>query len=186
MLPDPDAPVLDWARFYLSHGLSVIPVRADGSKAPTLGKDQVAQYRERFATAEELAGWFAPHRAVGLAVVCGKVSGNLVVLDFESATAWERWADRARPTPVWAAVSQSPQVQTPKGGRHVYCRIRDTFVSGHPLARRDKTTLLIETRGEGHYVLAPGCPPACHELNRPYRLMATGWLVREGGAARAA
>lgn len=30
---------------------------------------------------------------------------------------------------------------------------------------------LIETRGEGGYVVAPGSPPACHKLKRPYLLI---------------
>lgn len=185
-MPADDAPVIEWARWYLANGLSVIPVRADGSKAPALGRGEVEQYRERFAGPEELARWFAPHRAVGVAVVCGKVSGNLAVLDFETAGAWERWAERVRGTPVWAAVGRSPQVATPRGGRHVYCRIRESFVTGGPLARRDQKGVLIEVRGQGHYVLAPGSPPACHERNVPYRLVSAGWLARDRGAARAA
>ena len=35
---------------------------------------------------------------------------------------------------------------------------------------RDKKTL-IETRGEGGYVVAPGSPLACHPLKQPYQLI---------------
>ena len=34
-----------------------------------------------------------------------------------------------------------------------------------------KPKVLIETRGEGGYVLLPGSPPECHQLNRPYMLI---------------
>jgi hypothetical protein len=39
-----------------------------------------------------------------------------------------------------------------------------------------KNETLIEVRGQGHYVLAPGCPIGCHQLNKPYTFEAKGWL----------
>lgn len=180
MMPPPPRPdtstVLDTARRYIAAGLSVIPVRADGSKAPKLNKNEVEQYRERFATEEELAEWFAPNKAVGIAIVCGKVSGNLAVLDFECDTVWQQWKTRIEGTPMASVVAASPIVKTPKGGRHVYCCIDESWVAGGQLAKRSKSELLIEVRGQGHYVLAPGSPPACHLTNRPYTWESKGWL----------
>jgi len=112
-----------------------------------------------------------------VAVVCGKASGNLAVLDFETADVWDRWLDRVTATPFAAAVAAAPQVHTPRGGRHVYVRVRESWVAGGVLARRSKRELLAEVRGHGHYVLAAGSPPACHELNRPYRIASEGWLA---------
>ncbi len=178
MTPPPPPPsVLDIARRYIAAGLSVIPVRADGSKAPKLNKNEVEQYRERFATEEELKDWFAPNRAVGIAIVCGKVSGNLAVLDFESDAVWQQWKARVEGTPMAAIVNSSPIVRTPKGGRHVYCQLLESWVAGGQLAKRSKSELLIEVRGQGHYVLAPGSPPACHERNVPYTWESKGWLT---------
>lgn len=171
------SPVLLAARAYVAAGLSVIPIRADGSKAPKLDRGEVEQYRERFPTDDELARWFAPDKPVGLAVVCGKVSGNLAVLDFETAAAWERWLDRVSGTPLAAAVPGMPRVVTPKGGRHLYCRLLEGWAAGAKLAMRSKSETLIEIRGQGHYVLAPGCPPACHPLNKPYQFEAKGWMA---------
>ena len=101
--------VLDWARRYVRNGLSVIPVRADGSKAPALAKGEVEQYRERFPTDAELQEWFAPHRAVGVAVVCGKQSGNLAVLDIESEPWWRAWLARVSDTPFAALLPHAIQ-----------------------------------------------------------------------------
>lgn len=171
--PDP----LSAARWYVRNGLSVIPVRADGSKAPALKAGEVEQYRERFPTDDELAGWFAPHKAVGLAIVCGKISGNLAVLDFESDTVWRRWLARVTELNISAAIAPLPVVRTPKGGRHVYCRLADGWAPGMVLARRSAREVLVEVRGQGHYVLAPGCPPACHETNVPYVFESEGWLA---------
>lgn len=169
--------VLEAARCYLSAGLSVIPIRADGSKAPALKTGEVEQYRERFAIEEELLRWFAPERAVGVAIVCGKISGNLAVLDFETTPAWERWLERAMTTSAVGMIATLPIVKTPKGGRHLYCRIADGWVAGGKLAMRTKNETLIEVRGQGHYVLAPGCPPACHQLNKTYEFESKGWLA---------
>ena len=50
-------------------------------------------------------------------------------------------------------------------------------VAGGKLAMRSKSETLIEVRGEGHYVLAPGSPRACHQTNVPYTFEAMGWLA---------
>lgn len=168
--------VLDWAKAYVDIGLSVIPIRADGSKAPALGKDEVPQYRERFPTTEELGEWFAPNKANGLAVVCGKGSGNLAVLDFETNDVWERWSKRCVESGFDIVFAGCPIIRTPRGGRHVYCRLAETWVAGGALAKVAKDVLIAEVRGHGSYVLAPGSPPACHKLNRPYLIERKGWL----------
>lgn len=161
------------ARAYVKLGLSVIPVRADGSKAAAV---KWGEYMERAPTDDELAGWFAPHKPVGIAVVCGKVSGNLAVLDFESEGAWFHWHGRAGQLGITDLYAGFPLVRTPKGGRHLYCRVSEGAVAGGKLAMRAKNETLIEVRGQGNYVLAPGCPVACHTMNKPYTVEAWGWL----------
>lgn len=165
--------LLEAARAYVRAGLSVIPVRADGSKAAAV---KWGDLQERRPTDAELLEWFAPHRAVGVAVVCGKVSGNLAVLDFESDSAWHRWHEQATALEMLPFFAGFPLVRTPKGGRHLYCRIKEQAVAGGKLAMRSKSETLIEVRGQGHYVIAPGSPIACHELNKPYTFEAMGWL----------
>lgn len=162
------------ARAYVAAGLSVIPVRADGSKAAAL---KWGDLQERVPTDAELAAWFAPNKPVGIAIVCGKVSGNLAVLDFESDTAWHLWRERAEALELLPMVAGFPLSRTPKGGRHLYCRVREQAVAGGKLAMRAKNETLIEVRGEGHYVLAPGSPRACHHMNVPYTFEAMGWLA---------
>lgn len=165
--------LLEVARCYVRAGLSVIPVRADGSKAAAV---RWAEFQERRPTDGELAEWFAPHRAVGVAVVCGKVSGNLAVLDFESDLIWKQWHERATALDLVPLFDGFPLARTPKGGRHLYCRIKEQAMAGGKLAMRSKSETLIEVRGEGHYVVAPGSPVACHPLNLPYTFDAMGWL----------
>lgn len=169
-----ESPILELARRYVAAGLSVIPIRADGSKAPALAKWE--EFKERKPNDDELAKWFPESRAVGVAVVCGKVSGNLAVLDFETQTVWDRWLERFAKigNPDW--MLRAPRVKTPKGGRHVYCRMAEGWVAGGKLAFDGFHTTVVEVRGQGHYVLAPGCPAACHPLNIPYLVEFQGWL----------
>ena len=151
----------------------MIPVRADGSKAAAI---KWGEFMERMPTDAELSDWFAPHKPVGIAVVCGKVSGNLAVLDFESESAWQRWHTRAEELGIPALFAGFPLVRTPRGGRHLYCRIKEQAAAGGKLAMRSERETLIEVRGQGNYVLAPGCPNACHETNIPYTVVEMGWF----------
>ena len=80
------ATVLEWARRYVGSGLSVIPVRADGSKAPAL--PEWRQFTDRRATDAELVEWFGGEKDYGIGVVPGPASGNLAVLDFEKSIEW--------------------------------------------------------------------------------------------------
>jgi len=52
-------------------------------------------------------------------------------------------------------------------------------VKGHVYAKTATGKVLIETRGMGHGVIAPGSPPNCHPTGKPYRLARLGWL--DGG-----
>jgi hypothetical protein len=167
--------VLDYARKYVAAGLSVIPVRADGSKAP-----KVAGWREfsnRLPTDAELVAWFGGPDPVGIGVVPGPASGNLVVLDFECKGGMPAYAEwRASLSPELAeALAECPVVRTPSGGRHVWVRLAAPCGGGR-LARYSKGTTKIEVRGEGHQVLAPGCPPQCHKSGLTYEFENAGWL----------
>src|SRR5262245_59075806 len=119
------------ARRYLEAGLSVLPIALDGSKAPAW-PDLPRQWNEaekkfkhvwepfqtRRATAAELRQWFDRSRPVGIGIACGAVSGNLVVLDFETQAAYDRWLGRlAAPHPE--VLDRCPLVLTPGGGIHI-------------------------------------------------------------------
>ena len=72
---------------FVSHGISVIPIRVDGSKAPSLTSWK--SYQDRLPTKQELADWF--RSAMGIGAVTGQLSGGLEILDFDynaDATFW--------------------------------------------------------------------------------------------------
>ncbi len=167
-------PRLDVARFYVRRGLSVIPIKTDGTKAPKLTGWR--EFSKRRPTDEELAVWFAGPAGIG--VVPGPASGNLVVLDFESKLgrpAFPEWIARLSPA-LTALVPTFPIVRTPSGGRHVWVRLPDAEAGGRVCRYADGSTK-IEVRGEGHQILAPGCPPECHPSGSPYVFESLGWLA---------
>ena len=163
--------VLDVARRYLAAGLSVIPVRPDGSKAPAFPGWR--EFARRPPTDIEVRKWYTASY-YGIGVVCGPASGNLIVLDFEADDAYRRWRSLLSPE-LSALLVSCPVVVTPRGGRHVWVRLRDPRPGGVFARRPDKTTL-IEIRGEGHQVVAPGSPAACHPSGREYVFESAGWL----------
>ena len=73
--------VMDFAKKYIGAGISIIPIRRDGSKAPYVRK--WTPYQQHLANDLELRQWFAQKQPYGIGVVCGAVSGNLETLDFD-------------------------------------------------------------------------------------------------------
>lgn len=184
------AEVMTAAQKYIESGLSVIPIRPDGSKAPALNKWKPFQFRQPII--QEVETWFGNDSDNGIAIITGWVSGNLEVIDFDAPELFKPWCELVKilcPGLLERLVS----IETPTGGYHTY--FRSSFVEGNlKLAKRiveasegvtgarkingrwGATKTLIETRGKGGYVLAPPSPAACHPDGRPYKLL-TGELT---------
>lgn len=120
------------AQIYIRGALSVIPVRPDGSKKPTVKWDT---YQERAATEDELRRWFAgePH-ARGIAIIGGRVSGNLEVVDFDDGALYEDFLAIVADTGLSAIVDVLPVVFTPSGGAHLYYRCEEAPAGNQRLA----------------------------------------------------
>lgn len=159
------------ASAYLALGLSPYAVRTDGSKAAA--ESSWTKFCSRFPTEAELRASFARNRR-GVGIACGPASGNLVVFDFEEWSAFTRWGARLM-AEERDRLARCPVVRTPRGGAHVYARLT-AAVKGHVYARTAVGRVLIETRGDGHGVIAAGSPGCCHPTGTPYRLARPGWL----------
>jgi hypothetical protein len=109
--------------------------------------------------------WFRRWGTDALAVVAGQVSGQLEVLDFDLAALYGPWGDEVR-TRHPGLLERLPVVRTQSGGYHVYYRSAAPVAGNRKLAvdpaKPAGKYTLIETRGEGGYVLAP--PTAGYEL----------------------
>jgi AAA domain/Bifunctional DNA primase/polymerase, N-terminal len=184
-------PVLPAARSLLAAGLSLLPVALDGSKRPDgrllprarlnpdTGKYEATwgPFKEALPTDADLESWFGGKRPCGIGVIGGRVSGNLEQLDFD--------ADAERVFPEWCGMVEEERpglvaclcvTQTPREpvGYHVRYRCPDVPIPGNTKLARDPEAppgrqVLIETRGEGGYAVAPGSPAEVHETGRPYR-----------------
>ena len=174
--------VLETAKQYIASGFSVLPIAANGTKAPVGwllprdGNDRASwiPLQQHIASESEVDRMFR-REDVGIGVIAGRVSGNLEVLDFDKVGLFEEFAKEVtRILPD--LVERLPQVKTPRGGFHVYYR-SDNIEGNQKLAEepewddqhnpwRPKT--LIETRGEGGYVVSVGSPAKCHESGRTY------------------
>ena len=153
----------------IQSGLSVIPIRRDGSKAAAV---PWKEFQERIATRDELKEWFSQER--GLAIVTGEVSGNLEVIDLDDPGLFDPWIGLVKEHGGEELGNKLPVVLTPCG-YHIYYRNQDEVEGSQKLAQAQQPNgrpqVLIETRGEGGYVLAPGSPAACHPSKEPYILV---------------
>lgn len=74
--------VLEEAQRLLAAGMSVVPLRLDGTKAP---KVKWSKYAATPAAAEQVRWWFQ-HGKAGIGVIGGKPSGGLEAFDFDRHT----------------------------------------------------------------------------------------------------
>lgn len=162
-----DNVVLFSAKSAVTAGLSVIPVRLDGSKAPV---GSWKEYQTRRPTTDEIEQWFHDE-SYGLAIVAGKVSGNLEILDVEGKAIdgglWMEVIDLAKNlgmSELLMKILSGYCEYTPSGGLHILYRINGTVAGNLKLARDPslapdddkKKDTVIETRGEGGYaIIAP-------------------------------
>jgi hypothetical protein len=174
--------LLNIAYRYVVAGLSVIPIRADGSKMPDI---EWKIYQVSVPPFWVLKEWFEGGRVRGIGIPCGEASGNLEVIDFDAPDLWPVWVDLVK-THRPGMFERLVISKTPSGGRHVLYRCKEIgnnqklamraieVAEGTRNAKRDgdrwiieKT--LIETRGRGGQVVAPGSPLCVHSSGKPYR-----------------
>ncbi len=170
--------VLHTAQTALAAGISVLPIRANGSKQPDL--DSWREYQQHRASETEVEQWFHTNEP-GIAFVTGRVSGNLEVLDFDNYTTFESWRSHVQADPVLASlyhqVSWGYLESTPAGGRHLLYRCEsiegNKKLASRPLGGNHCKTL-IETRGEGGIIIVAPSRGKVHPSGTPYLLVRGG------------
>ena len=149
------------AKLYLTYMLCVLPAEK-ATKRPTLPSWKA--YQDRLPTESEWDMW--EKTATGLCIITGKISGYLLVIDFDDhGSCFQAWCQLIPEELRNRLVG----VRTPSGGYHVYLRYdtesTDLFrnsgtnlIGNIKLACKEDGTTLIETRGEGGLVIAPPTP----------------------------
>jgi hypothetical protein len=127
---------------YLNAGFSVIPL-APNSKRPTL--ESWDEFQSRQPTPDEVQKWWGDGQQHGVAIVCGKVSG-IVVLDIDDP---EKFSVALKA--IGETLPDTPIVRTRKGW-HLYFR----YPANRIVRRHDRLADWgAELRGDGCYVVAP-------------------------------
>lgn len=137
---DPLTAALEYHRL----GWSLLPIKA-GTKKPAVRAWKSFQQ----APADEviLRDWFDHRDDLGLAVICGPVSGGLTARDFDVSESFNRWA-----TEHPELARTLPTVTTARGA-HVYFRSE---------LNRNVTYADGELRGNGYCLLPPSVHPSGH------------------------
>lgn len=146
--------IKDKAKEYLKAQLSVIPTKEDKLPAlPTWKPYQSQRIKE-----DEVEGLFTGANVKGLAIICGAISGGLEVIDVDTKhdTTGSLW-DELRALiedNLPELYSRLVIAQTKSGGYHIYYRC-SSIAGNLKLSTKKNREVLIETRGEGGYVVAP-------------------------------
>jgi hypothetical protein len=133
---------------YIEAGLSVLPAGQD--------KRPVASWKDRQVTIpcqNQVTVDFNGGALLG--IICGKVSGNLEVMDFDkSGRDYDKWAEKVEEE-VPGLIERLVKQQTQSGGYHIAFRCSQITIPGNQkLATDPDGSVSIETRGEGGYILA--------------------------------
>lgn len=172
--------IVDAALTWYDAGCSIIPIRADGTKKPV---GEWKPFMVRRIDRTELRGWFLQNPDHGIGIVCGKISGNLEMLELEGRAASGDDIDKIMSECekrhvghiLHYLMTHGYAEWTPSGGIHFLYRITDHDVPGNTkVARRpatedeivadmaatglprekvNKIKVLSETRGEGGYLV---------------------------------
>ena len=153
---------------YINAGISIIPILGNGSKKSAIRSWN--PYRERFANENILRHWFLKKSSKfqnGIGIVCGVLSGGLEVIDFDHdpGPTFHAWSSKL-PSSVYGKLCV---VETGSFGIHVL--YRSSEVCGNikiAMTADDKPKTVIESRGEGGYIVAIGSPLSVHASGNPY------------------
>lgn len=167
--------ILTNALSYTQHGISVIPSdpktklpywhrlpRIPHPTQPGKTKATWKPYMKKIASINRLQQWFQDGY-LNISVVCGQVSGGLVVFDFdyEAAVTFPQW---------WQAIgalSEALVVARSFKGYHVYFRVvKDRHLPTQKVAFNEVGQVLIEIKGEGGVIQAP---PSRHPSGCSYQ-----------------
>jgi hypothetical protein len=135
---------------YLKMGFSVIPL-ISRDKRPEINW---LEYQKRKPTEDEVRRWFSDEKK-NVGIICGKVSGDLVVFDFDNQETMQFVISDIK------SVSEKTLVVRTGKGFHLYYRIKDP-----PYFRL--SNLAVDVKGEGGYVVAP---PSIHPSGVQYSVM---------------
>lgn len=155
--------LLETAQDFIAQGISVIPVVLATKKPGQAWKAYQTHIMDDETAARRFSGLNGEH---GIALICGRVSGGLEVIDFDNhlGNIAETFKAFIMAPAVNAIVfgQRLPYEKSPSGGYHIWYRCEtigaNTKIASVPTpGQAHASECIIETRGEGGYCL---CAPS--------------------------
>jgi hypothetical protein len=174
--------VRETARLAYRLGLRVIPPREDGTKRPL---SAWKQFQTEPPSKEQMRSWYANgHEPHGIGLIMGN---GIECLEFEDRGMYQTYRDTAEAGGLGDLIDRIEagyMETTPGGGIHwlYYCEETsgNTKLASRPAEGQQRphwpqnVDVLIETRGDGGYIIiAPSHGPV-HESGRAYELVSGG------------
>ena len=153
----------EWAIEYAQKGLAVFPL-LERDKRPATRNG----FKDATTDLNKISEWWDQNPNFNIGIATGAVSGGLVVVDIDQDS--EKGKDGIASITAWmkehGKVNTTAEVNTGRGGLHLYYRINQTF--------GNRTNLLknVDIRADGGYVVAP---PSIHPNGKPYLWNAQGY-----------
>lgn len=169
-------------------GCLPVPVAADGTKRP--GVKTWRQWQDQRPELGAIVDLFTRTDTDGIGLICGAASGHLEMVELEGRAVDEGWLERIRQAfddhgqrALWDTVEDGYQETSPSGGVHWLYRVQGGPAAGNTkLARRvateaelahnpgDRIKVMVETRGQGGFVVIAPSYGRTHPTGRPWRL----------------
>ncbi len=173
------SPTYQVALAALEAGVSVLPIRPDGTKQPALSGWK--RYQQEMPTEALVEEWFR-HSQRGLALVTGHISGGLIALDFDDLATFDAWLkcigrEQALHA-LYEFIASGYEERTPKNGRHLLFRCPAAFggsqrpgsqrLALRPVPEPQRFQVLAETREEGGIIIVDPSRGGVHPSGKPY------------------
>jgi DNA-binding PadR family transcriptional regulator len=133
----------EWARFWWQKGFNVIPLLPK-SKRPTI---EWKNYEKTRVTEEDLNTWFNIADTRNIGGICGGISQNLTVIDFDDKKLFEK---------IWGFMTTKTLCTQTGKGIHVFIKTISPEETQH---LRENYGIPIDIQSEGAYVVLP---PSTH------------------------
>ncbi len=174
-----DPKLLPAAFAWTQAGYSVVPTRTDGSKAPAAFWKQ---YMTTPADPEQIKVWLSNGAYDGIGLVCGAVSGHLEMFELEGRAVTDgKLLNRLVAAltdnglgDLWTLLNNGYLELTPSGGLHWLYRVAGTTRPNLKLARDRAGLVLIETRGQGGYVVVAPSAGRTHPTGGAWKTLVGG------------
>jgi len=155
--------VLQQAFRYLKQGFSIISLRFRDKK-PDIAEWET--YQTRLPTEQEIKTWFSDNESHNLAIILGKVSGNLVAMDCDDEDFAREQVEYFLGESLAQLAAKTIIVQT-KRGYHIYFRI-DIELKHEDFHLLEPIPVAFEIRANEHYIVGP---PSIHPSGISYSFL---------------